>query len=262
MDKCVRCREDQYTNREQKQCIPKAMVFLNYKDTLGMALSLMALCLSAFTAVILVVFVKHRDTPIVKANNRNLTYILLISLIFSFLCPLLFIGHPNSAICILQQVTFGVVFTVAVSTVLAKTVTVLLAFKVTAPGKRVRSFLLSGAPNYIIVICTLIQIILCVIWLRLSPPFIDNDAHSEHGQIIVVCNKGSETAFYCLLQFIYGPFHLRLSKPEQILYLFWMNPKDTSISLATISSILQFNWNWIGLAISDNDQGALNFSHI
>nr|XP_048308117.1 vomeronasal type-2 receptor 116-like isoform X3 [Myodes glareolus] len=187
------------------------------------------------TTVILVVFVKHRDTPIVKANNRNLTYILLISLIFSFLCPLLFIGHPNSAICILQQVTFGVVFTVAVSTVLAKTVTVLLAFKVTAPGKRVRSFLLSGAPNYIIVICTLIQIILCVIWLRLSPPFIDNDAHSEHGQIIVVCNKGSETAFYCVLG-----YHGSLALASFIVAFLSRNLPDTfnEAKLLTFSMLL------------------------
>ncbi|XP_036031998.1 vomeronasal type-2 receptor 116-like isoform X3 [Onychomys torridus] len=150
------------------------------------------------TILVLGVFVKHHDTPIVKANNQNLSYILLISLTFCFLCSLLFIGQPNSATCILQQITFGVVFTVAVSTVLAKTVTVLLAFIVTAPG-RMRFFMVSRTPNYIIVICTLIQVILCAIWLLVSPPFIDTDAHSERGQIIIVCNKGSVTAFYCVL---------------------------------------------------------------
>ncbi|XP_059109641.1 vomeronasal type-2 receptor 116-like isoform X3 [Peromyscus eremicus] len=151
------------------------------------------------TILILGVFVKHHDTPIVKANNQNLSYILLISLMFCFLCSFLFIGQPNTATCVLQQITFGVVFTVAVSTVLAKTVTVLLAFTVTAPGRRMRFFMISRAPNYIIAICTLIQIILCAIWLLVSPPFIDTDAHSEHGQIIIVCNKGSVTAFYCVL---------------------------------------------------------------
>ncbi|XP_052618829.1 vomeronasal type-2 receptor 116-like isoform X3 [Peromyscus californicus insignis] len=151
------------------------------------------------TSVVLGVFVKHHDTPIVKANNQNLSYILLISLMFCFLCSLLFIGQPNSATCVLQQITFGVVFTVAISTVLAKTVTVLLAFIVIAPGRRIRFFMISRAPKYIIAICTLIQIILCAIWLLVSPPFIDIDAHSEHGQIIIVCNKGSVTAFYCVL---------------------------------------------------------------
>ncbi|XP_059109643.1 vomeronasal type-2 receptor 116-like isoform X2 [Peromyscus eremicus] len=199
VDQCVMCPEEQYANAEQNQCIPKSVIFLTYKDPLGMALTSMAFCFTAFTSVVLVVFVKHHDTPIVKANNRSLSYILLISLLFCFLCPFLFIGHPNAVTCILQQITFGVVFTVAVSTVLAKTVTVVLAFKVTTPGQRMRFYLTSGAPNYIIGICTLIQIILCTIWLGVSPPSIDIDAHSEHGHIIIACDKGSVTAFYCVL---------------------------------------------------------------
>ncbi|XP_076420423.1 vomeronasal type-2 receptor 116-like isoform X2 [Peromyscus maniculatus bairdii] len=199
VEKCVRCPEDQYGNREQNQCIPKSVVFLTYEDLLGKTLASIALCLSAFTVLVLVVFVKHHDTPLVKANNQNLSYILLISLMFCFLCPLLFIGHPSSSTCILQQITFGVVFTVAISTVLAKTVTVLLAFIVIAPRRRMRFFMISRAPNYIIAICTLIQIIVCAIWLLVSPPSIDIDAHSEYGQIIIVCKKGSVTAFSCVL---------------------------------------------------------------
>uniref|UniRef100_UPI0020217F12 vomeronasal type-2 receptor 116-like n=1 Tax=Myodes glareolus TaxID=447135 RepID=UPI0020217F12 len=199
VDQCVKCPEDQYASTEHVHCIDKAVSFLSYKDPLGMAITLMALCFSALTSVVLGVFVKHHDTPLVKANNRNLSYTLLISLIFCFLCPLLFIGYPNTAMCILQQITFGVVFTVAISTVLAKTATVLLAFKVTTPGKRMRYYLISGAPNFIIVICTLIQTIICAVWLGVSPPSIDIDAKNEHGHIIIVCNKGSIIAFYCVL---------------------------------------------------------------
>ncbi|VTJ71656.1 Hypothetical predicted protein [Marmota monax] len=151
------------------------------------------------TAAVLGVFVKHRDTPIVKANNRALSSILLISLTFCFLCSLLFIGRPGTATCILQEATFGLVFTVAVSTVLAKTVTVILAFKVTAPGRRMRRCLVSGAPNFIIPSCSLIQLTLCGVWLGTSPPFVDTDTHSDHGHIIITCNKGSVTAFYCAL---------------------------------------------------------------
>lgn len=33
-----------------------------------------------------------------------------------------------------------------------------------------------------------------------------------------------------------------------------MAPKDTSLALAMISFIVHFSWNWIGLAISDNDR--------
>ncbi|XP_059108621.1 vomeronasal type-2 receptor 116-like isoform X3 [Peromyscus eremicus] len=202
MDQCTKCPEDQYANAEQNHCLYKDVTFLAFDDPLGVTLSSMALCLSAFTILVLGIFVKHQDTPIVKANNLTLSYILLISLIFCFLCSLLFIGHPNSVTCILQQITYGILFTVAVSTVLAKTITVVLAFKVTTPGRRMKWLLVSGVPNYIIPICTTIQIILCAIWLGTSPPSVDIDAHSEHGHIIIVCNKGSVIAFYSVLGYL------------------------------------------------------------
>ncbi|XP_012891903.1 PREDICTED: vomeronasal type-2 receptor 116-like [Dipodomys ordii] len=202
MEQCMKCPDDEYANTERNQCLPKAASFLAHKESMGMALDCVALCFSTLTAVILGVFVMYQDTPIVKANNLCLSYILLISLMFCFLCSLLFIGRPNIVTCILQQTIFSLVFTVAVSTVLAKTVTVVLAFRATSPGRRMRWLLVSGAPNFIIPICTLIQVTLCGVWLGTSPPFVDTDAHSEHGHIIILCNKGSLTAFYCVLGYL------------------------------------------------------------
>nr|XP_015864619.2 vomeronasal type-2 receptor 116-like isoform X2 [Peromyscus maniculatus bairdii] len=202
MEQCVHCLEDQYSNTEHTRCLQRHVSFLAYEDPLGMTLACMSLCFSALTALVLGAFVKYNDTPIVKANNRILSYILLISITICFLCSLLFIGHPHIVTCILQQTTFGVFFTVAVSTVLAKTITVVLAFKLTTPGKKMRGMLVSGAPKFVIPICTMVQFILCGIWLVTSPPFIDTDTHSEHGQIIIVCNKGSVIAFHFVLGYL------------------------------------------------------------
>uniref|UniRef100_A0A0G2K5B5 G-protein coupled receptors family 3 profile domain-containing protein n=1 Tax=Rattus norvegicus TaxID=10116 RepID=A0A0G2K5B5_RAT len=202
MDQCVKCPEDEYANTDQTNCLKKVVTFLAYEDIMGMILAGLALCFSVLTAIVLCVFLKHRDTPIVKANNETLSYVLLISLIFCFICSLLYIGHPSIASCILQQTTFAIVFTVAASTVLAKTITVVLAFKITVPGRRLRWLLLSGAPNYIILMCTMIQMSLCGIWLGMSPPFVDADLHMLHGHIIIICNKGSVIAFYCVLGYM------------------------------------------------------------
>ncbi|XP_031205855.1 vomeronasal type-2 receptor 116-like isoform X3 [Mastomys coucha] len=202
LEQCVSCLYDEYANTEHTHCLKRHFSYLSYEDPLGMALACMSLCFSVFTSFIFGAFVKYNDTPIVKANNRNLSYILLISITLCFLCSLLFIGHPNMGTCILQQTTFGVFFTVALSTVLAKTITVVLAFKITTPTRRMRLMLISRAPNIVIPLCTLIQLVLCGIWLAISPPFIDTDIQSEHGMIIIVCNKGSITAFHFVLGYM------------------------------------------------------------
>ncbi|KAM9244393.1 LOW QUALITY PROTEIN: vomeronasal type-2 receptor 116-like [Dugong dugon] len=155
MNQSLKCPDHQYVNSEQKFCLQKAVTFLAYEDPLGMALACTALCFSVITAVVLWVFVKHRDTPIVKANNRALSYILLLSLLLCFLCSLLFIGCPNTATCILRQITFGVVFIVAVSTVLAKTISVILAFKATKPGRTMRNLITERSKGSVTAFCVL-----------------------------------------------------------------------------------------------------------
>uniref|UniRef100_A0A8C6IKP9 Vomeronasal 2, receptor 106 n=1 Tax=Mus spicilegus TaxID=10103 RepID=A0A8C6IKP9_MUSSI len=203
VDQCMKCPESHYSNTEKNHCFQKTVIFLAY-EPLGMTLACIALCLSALTAFVIGIFVKYRDTPIVKANNRALSYTLFITLTFCFLCSLNFIGQPNLTTCILQQTTFGVAFTMALATVLAKAITVVIAFRATFPGRMVRWLMMSRVRNYIIPICTLIQLLLCGIWMAISPPFIDNDVHTEHGYIIIFCNKGSSFAFHCVLGYLYS----------------------------------------------------------
>ncbi|XP_044530949.1 vomeronasal type-2 receptor 26-like [Gracilinanus agilis] len=202
MQHYVKCPEDEYPNKERDHCLPKTITFLDIKEPLGMTLACVALFFSVLTALILRVFVKFCDTPIVKANNRTLSYTLLISLILCFLCSLLFIGRPTAATCLFRQTTFRLIFAVAVSSILAKTILVLLAFKVTIPGSRNKIWLQSGVSNCIVLLCSGIQVTLCCIWLGISPPFPDTDIHSESNQIIIECNEDSVFGFYCVLGYI------------------------------------------------------------
>ncbi|XP_032092351.1 vomeronasal type-2 receptor 26-like [Thamnophis elegans] len=203
MEDCFQCPKDQYPNVNRNLCLLKGISFLSFEEPLGITLTLFGLLFSFLTALVLYIFIKHQETPIVKANNRNLSYILLISLLFCFLSTLLFIGQPTKLMCLLRQTTFGIIFSIAISSVLAKTIIVVLAFMATTPGGGMRKWR-SGKhmASSIVLSCSFIQALIYTVWLVTAPPFPDVDMHSLMEEIILECKEGSITMFYAVLGFL------------------------------------------------------------
>ncbi|OCT90683.1 hypothetical protein XELAEV_18019300mg [Xenopus laevis] len=199
---CLPCSRDTWPNLQQDRCLPRTTEFLSYRNPLGYNLTATAIFSSFIPLVILGVFYFFKQTPIVRANNYSLSCVLLLSLFFCFLCSLGFIGYPQPEKCLLRQVAFGVVFALCISCVLAKTITVVIAFNATKPNSRLRKWTGIKVSFCVIIFCVIIQLGICTVWLLFSPPFPEIDSDTQPGVIIINCNEGSTTAFWCMLGYL------------------------------------------------------------
>ncbi|XP_043919420.1 vomeronasal type-2 receptor 26-like [Protopterus annectens] len=201
---CWKCPEDQWPNENHDACIPKVIEFLTYEEPLGTILAVIALFMTLLNASVLGIFIKQRDTPIVKANNRELSYLLLLGLMLCFLCSLIFIGNPTAVTCILRQTIFGVIFSLSISLVLAKTIIVVIAFKAARPDSKLQGLLGPTVPKLVVFFCSIGQLIICASWMLSNPPFVDYNAKYASGKIIIECNEHNVVFFHCMLGYLGG----------------------------------------------------------
>uniref|UniRef100_A0A803JCI4 G-protein coupled receptors family 3 profile domain-containing protein n=1 Tax=Xenopus tropicalis TaxID=8364 RepID=A0A803JCI4_XENTR len=202
MDNCIKCKAHEWTDDRRDKCIQRETEYLSFHDYLGICLTAICLFLCVITTGIYSIFYRHRATCIVRANNLHLSYILLFSLTLSFLSSLLFIGRPKQVTCLVRQVTFGIIFATELSTLIGKTITVIIAFSATKPGSKLAKWMKTQITYRILLLLLIGQVIICSVWLVCSPPFPDTDTKSKTGMIILLCNEGSVVAFYIMIGYI------------------------------------------------------------
>ncbi|XP_035536385.1 extracellular calcium-sensing receptor-like [Morone saxatilis] len=203
---CSSCPEDFWSGPQRDQCVPKKTEFLSYNEPLGICLTAASLLGTFICAVVLGIFIHHRSTPIVRANNSELKIFpgLLVSLKNCvFLCSLLFIGRPRLWTCQLRHAAFGISFVLAVSCILVKTMVVLAVFKASKPGGGT-SLKWFGAMQQrgTVLVLTSIQAIICTAWLVSSSPAPHKNTQYYNDKIVYECVVGSTIAFAVLLGYI------------------------------------------------------------
>lgn len=184
-EQCKPCKDlnNQRCNKDE--------IFLEW--TAGFSVTLIVFTNIGFvvTLAVTALFVVYHRTPIVRAAGGYLCFPTLLSLLGCFISVFLFIGRPTDIKCRAGLPLFSTSFTVCVSCILANLLQIFVCF--TFKLKLVFWLKRINKPAVVVVVCAGVQLLMCVLWLVLWPPYVkytDNEGH-----VLIVCEEGSIVMF-------------------------------------------------------------------
>ncbi|XP_052843537.1 metabotropic glutamate receptor 2 isoform X3 [Drosophila gunungcola] len=166
---CKLCKLGTLPDAHKQYCRPIPEIYLKP----GSAWAIGAMAFSAtgilVTLFVMGVFVRHNDTPIVRASGRELSYILLAGIFMCYGVTFALVLKPTNIVCAIQRFGVGFCFTVVYAALLTKTNRIARIFKAGKQSAKRPSFI---SPKSQLVICACfvsVQILINGVWMVIAP---------------------------------------------------------------------------------------------
>uniref|UniRef100_A0AAZ3PWI8 Metabotropic glutamate receptor 5 n=1 Tax=Oncorhynchus tshawytscha TaxID=74940 RepID=A0AAZ3PWI8_ONCTS len=200
---CTPCKEnefvfDEYTCRacdlgswptfHLTGCDPIPVEYLRWGDPEPIAAVVFACLGLCATFFVTSVFIRFRDTPVVKSSSRELCYIILAGICLGYLCTFSLIAKPHAAHCYLQRLGIGLSPAMSYSALVTKTnriARILAGSKKKICTKKPR-FMSACAQLIIASLLILLQLGIIVALFLMEPPQVIHDYPSIR-QVNLIC---------------------------------------------------------------------------
>uniref|UniRef100_A0A669F7M8 Metabotropic glutamate receptor 5 n=1 Tax=Oreochromis niloticus TaxID=8128 RepID=A0A669F7M8_ORENI len=186
---CQACELGSWPNNDLTGCDPIPVEYLRWGDPEPIAAVVFA-CLGLMaTFFVTAVFIRFRDTPVVKSSSRELCYIILAGICLGYLCTFSLIAKPHVIHCYLQRLGIGLSPAMSYSALVTKTnriARILAGSKKKICTKKPR-FMSACAQLIIAFLLILLQLGIIVALFLMEPPEVIHDYPSIR-QVNLICN--------------------------------------------------------------------------
>ncbi|MEE6501100.1 hypothetical protein FKM82_004065 [Ascaphus truei] len=191
---CMSCPSDFWSNSYRNECVLKEVEFLASDEALGITLIFLSVFGACLVIVFTVIYVMYRETALVKANDRELSFLIQFSLICTLMTSILFVGKPEEWSCMARQTTLALGFSLCLSCILGKTIVLMLSKRAAKSKTADQSRWVIMKPLYqkiVGVTGLVIEVGICTAYLIMMPPWVYKNMESQNVKIILECNEGS-----------------------------------------------------------------------
>eukprot|EP00112_Aurelia_sp_Birch-Aquarium-sp1_P005313 Seg1600.4 transcript_id=Seg1600.4/GoldUCD/mRNA.D3Y31 product="Metabotropic glutamate receptor 8" protein_id=Seg1600.4/GoldUCD/D3Y31 len=171
-NKCVACGEFSEPNQNITKCEKLRKLRITVKHPLSVVVLLESMLGIIFNTIVLYLFIKYKDSRVVKASSRELSIFMLGGLYLCFISPCVFLLDPTKIRCGLRRFIFGISLTACYTPLMLKTNRIYRLFKA-ARVKIAKPLLVSpGSQIFICFGLLAIQSLLCIMWVVGDKPVV------------------------------------------------------------------------------------------
>ncbi|CAJ0583098.1 unnamed protein product, partial [Mesorhabditis spiculigera] len=197
---CLDCGPGWWPNADRKSCFNIAernLKHMKWRSWYSIVPAIFASLGIGTCIFIILVFMKHNDTPVVKASGRELCYILLIAMIMCYMMTFVLLARPVTWVCGLKRTGIGFAFSCLYSAMLVKTNRIARIFS-QATRSAVRPGCISPI-SQVLLTCFLagLQLLGSLCWLAIVPPG-TRHIYPTRDQVVLTCNVPDHHFLYSL----------------------------------------------------------------
>lgn len=186
---CADCGPGKWPTADLTGCYDLPEDYIKWEDAWAIGPVTIACLGFICTFMVIAVFIKHNNTPLVKASGRELCYILLFGVFLSYSMTFFFIAKPSPAICTLRRLGLGSSFAVCYSALLTKTNCIARIFDGVKNGAQRPKFISPSSQVFICLSLILVQIVVVSVWLILEAPGTRRYTLPEKRETVILkCN--------------------------------------------------------------------------
>nr|XP_012306941.1 metabotropic glutamate receptor 6 isoform X2 [Aotus nancymaae] len=201
---CEACPGDMRPTPNHTGCRPTPVVRLSWSSPWAAPPLLLAVLGIVATTTVVATFVRHNNTPIVRASGRELSYVLLTGIFLIYAITFLMVAEPGATVCAARRLFLGLGTTLSYSALLTKTNRI---YRIFEQGKRSVTpppFISPTSQLVITFSLTSLQVVGVIAWLGVRPPHsvIDYEEQRtvdpEQARGVLKCDMSDLSLIGCL----------------------------------------------------------------
>lgn len=198
---CLPCTKTQISNKDRTACLDAIRIWINPKETSGKVVIGLMVVSYIIILIALVIFIRYWDTPIVKASNRGLSGLQIISILCQVTLPVVLMQPDVN--CVLNIFAFTFLNTITVSVTFTKADRLLRVFEESKSGILAKHSTTQGnLIQYLTVgFLTLVGMAVCLIMMTTKP--IKSETQLQDGVLVLSqCGHSFETTMFVIVVYL------------------------------------------------------------